>query len=640
MTESELIAAVAGLLRADERTKAGAMVADFAGQPKAVHNDADANTFLKGLLQNLLDEARYEDAAFLCWGDDLFTSKPRCTQMVWRNMRESSFLLIQGGSSMSKSYAAGVWLLLDWARDPEFTTVKVVGPSENHLEDNLFSHLVNLHKNSAIPLPGEVGKLFIGLDLRNRTSSITGVVIPQGKTSGKLQGVKRKPRKKPHPVFGRLTRLRVFIDELELVPPGVLKDIDNLRSNYDGRPGGLLVAAAYNPVDIGGAAGQRAEPEGGWASFDIDKDEEWVSKRKWKVVRLDPAKSENVLEQRVVFEGLHSYEAHKSLIESSGGTESASYYTFGRGAFPLSGTALSVIPQLTLDRSVGEFLWRETPQVAVGVDIALEGGDTAKFTHGVHGFAVGVRLAPSLLNPLGETRMFGRPGAPLVKYCCQINSIIPLPKAETVAMAQEIVRVCRVLGVSPDAVTLDRTGNGAGVHDLVKKIWSEAVRGVNFSESATGGKILEEDQTTAEKGVAGMVSELWIALRKWMDYGRVMFNPAVSLDKLSAQLTGRHYRIGKKDAVESKREYTSRNNPSPDDADSVTLFLNSVRRVSGHVPALSGDEVAGVVPDRQPVDSTPVDASGTMIDPTNLMNGLNDAEGMEGTPGSWAGEDF
>lgn len=638
MNQPELLAAVGSLLRQDDKLKAGQLVAGFVG--KTARTEADAVTFLKALLQSLLDEDRYEDAAALCWGEDLFSSAPRCTRMVWRNMRESSFLLIQGGSSMSKSYAAGVWLLLDWARDPENTTVKVVGPSENHLEDNLFSHLVKLHNDSAIPLPGTIGKLFIGTDPRSRKSSIIGVVIPQGKTSGKLQGVKRSPRKVAHPKFGRLTRLRVFIDEFELVPPGVLKDIDNLRSNYSGKPGGLLVAAAYNPVDIGGAAGVRAEPDGGWGSFDIETDEEWMSKRDWKVCRLDPAKSENVLEKRVVFEGLHSWEAHQSLIKSSGGTESASYYTFGRGAFPMAGTALSVVPQLTLDRSVGELLWRETPLVAVGCDIALEGGDTAKLVHGVFGYAVGVRLAPSLLSPLGEVRMFGRPGKPLVKFCAQINSIIPLPKAETVAMAQEIVRVCRVLGVSPDAVTLDRTGNGAGVHDLVKRIYSEAVRGVNYSEAATEKKILEEDQKTAAEGVAGMVSELWIALRKWMDYGRVIFNPSVSLDKVGPQLTGRHYRIGKKDAVESKKEYTSRSNPSPDDADAVTLFLHSVRMVSGHIPALSPEEMEGVITQAQEVGLTPLDGSGTMIDPTNLFNGLNDGGGDFSDPTNVDFSDF
>ena len=67
-----------------------------------------------------------------------------------------------GAASMSKSYAGGAWHLLDWVRDPEYTTVQVVGPSENHLEANLFSHLIRMHRESKIPLPGQIGELLSG----------------------------------------------------------------------------------------------------------------------------------------------------------------------------------------------------------------------------------------------------------------------------------------------------------------------------------------------------------------------------------------------------------------------------------------------------------------------------------------------
>src|SRR5438477_286885 len=80
--------------------------------------------------------------------------------------------------------------------DPENTAVKVLGPSEDHLEANLFSHLVDLHRCASLPMPGEVGELFIGMDRRNQTASIKGTVIPIGKVkkAGRLQGTKRKAR--------------------------------------------------------------------------------------------------------------------------------------------------------------------------------------------------------------------------------------------------------------------------------------------------------------------------------------------------------------------------------------------------------------------------------------------------------------
>ena len=83
-----------------------------------------------------------------------------------------------------------------------------------------------------IPLPGTVGKLFIGMDAKERKGSITGVVVPLGKkAAGRLQGVKRDPRKKPHHIFGKLSRMFVFLDEIANIPIGIWRDIDNVMSN-------------------------------------------------------------------------------------------------------------------------------------------------------------------------------------------------------------------------------------------------------------------------------------------------------------------------------------------------------------------------------------------------------------------------
>lgn len=627
MTSEEALRDTCRLLRADDRIGAGRVVAAFTGQ-QPPRTEPDALVFLRQLLQHLLDTDRYEDAALILWGENVFSCQPRCTQMVWRNFKTEPFVLLQGAGSMSKSYGGGAWLLLDWVRDPEHTTVKVVGPSEQHLEDNLFSHLVKLHQEASIPLPGLVGKLFIGLDPRQRRSSLTGVVIPVGKKSGRLQGSKPFPRKKEHLQFGKMSRLRVFIDEFELVPTGVLKDIENLMSTYSGKAGSLLIAAAYNPNDIAGPAGTRAEPVDGWGTFDIEKDEEWRSKRGWKVVRLDAARCENVIAKAEVFPGLQTYEGYQSIIRNSGGTESAGYYTFCRAAFPVSGTALSVIPQLLLDRAVGEVIWRETPRVAVGIDIALLGGDTAKACIGACGMATGVKRSPSLLFPLGEVVRFRSSGGQLKdRFVAQVNSILPLPRGETLAMAQEAIRVCRLAGAEPDWVTLDRTGNGAGVHDMVMQLWSAGVCGVNFSQRATERRIVQEDRGPASTSVANMVSELWVALRKWMDYGRLVISPAVSLDRLGPQVTGRRMVVGKKDTVESKEAYTSRSNPSPDEADAVTLFLHSVRMASGELPALSGAdgaELGGADEREQRGGPFRRFEGGVMVGVTDRFEGLNE----------------
>jgi hypothetical protein len=632
MINAGLFAAMCAHLREGERLAAARL---FAASAKVAvpRTDADAVVYLRQVLRYFLEADKYEEAAELLWGSAVFSCQPRCTQMVWRNFRAEPFVLLQGAASMSKSYGGGAYLLLDWLRDPEYTTIKLVGPSEQHLEDNLFSHIIKMHQDSAIPLPGHVGKLFIGLDPRQRRSAISGIVIPIGKKSGRLQGSKRFPRKgNVHPVFGRMSRLKIFIDEFENVPPGVIKDIENVMANYNGTEdaGTLFIGAAYNPTNIGGPAGVRAEPLNGWGSFNMETDEEWKSKRGWKVVRLDAAKCENVMQRKTIFHGLQTYEGYQAIIRGSGGTESAGYFTFCRACFPMSGNAVSVIPQLMLDRSVATVTWRETPRIVVGIDIALEGGDTAKLAWGKAGVATGVTRQPTIQFPQGETVVFQGPqGRPGEKYLVQLCALMPLPKGDTWVMAQEVVRVCRLLNVDPDWVTMDRTGNGAGVHDIVKTLWSSAVRGVNYYQAASDKKIVAEDKTTAHESVNRMVSELWVALRKWMDYGRFFILPEVSLDKLGPQLVGRQISLGKVDAVESKKDFTDRNNPSPDEADATTLMLHSARMASGEIPAVTQDEVATFVEVNRGQRFAAYREGGAIIGITDRFSGLNDEGGAD-----------
>src|SRR6185295_18708034 len=181
-----LVSTVAKLLHSDQYIEAGQKVADWVASqsdsaPSIIDDRQKATEVLTLLLHWLLDENGYEEAAELLWGDELFSPKPESAQRVWRAFEQANFILLMGGASMSKSYSMGVRLMLEWIRDPEYTNVKVLGPSEQHLEDNLFTHLVTLHRQSTIPLPGSVGKLFIGIDTRARKGAITGVVIPLGK---------------------------------------------------------------------------------------------------------------------------------------------------------------------------------------------------------------------------------------------------------------------------------------------------------------------------------------------------------------------------------------------------------------------------------------------------------------------------
>lgn len=587
----KLVEVAAGFLQADLPIDAAREVVRFSGKhPASVDSIETAYYVLNNLLHWALNSGRYASAARLLWGPNLFNPNPRSTSQIWEAIQNNFAVLLMGAASMSKSYSTGVWLMLDWIRDPEFTTVRVIGPSEEHLQSNLFSHLVRLHRESKIPLPGFIGERFIGLDPRQRRSSITGVVVPVGKRkSGRIQGEKRIPRPQPHPIFGVMSRMRIFLDELEVIPGGIWKDIDNVFANVEGLDG-FKIIGAFNPEDINGPAGTRCEPEGGWKEVNIDTSETWKSKRGWQVVRLDAEKCENVVEGKMIYPGLQTKEGLTEVIKNAGGFNTPGYYTMARAWFPPDGVNFSVIPNSMLNIVKGEFIWygRTTPLAAA--DLALEGGDEVKVAVGQWGIAVGVRLPPTLTHPKGMEILFKDPSnQSRPKFALQLDQIFKLPKNDTVAMELELRSLFISLGISPENVLLDRTGNGAGVHDLMKANWSSLVKGVNYSEAATDKKILAEDTKTAFEEYERVVSELWFALRKYIEFEFFKISPAVETETLFSQLAGRLFQTGKKNKVESKREYKSRGNKSPDDADTVTLLVHCARLAFGVVVGATPD---------------------------------------------------
>ncbi len=571
---------VAAFLHADKLTEAAQEIAAFSKMsigPAAI--EPVAKELCYSLLGWCLENDRYDLAASMLWGETLFTYKPRCTRMVWEEIKNNSSLMMMGSASMSKSYGAGVWLLLDWIRDPEYTNVNLIGPSEDHLKDNLFTHLVTLHQSSTLPLPGHIGDLFIGLDSKKRKGAIRGIIVPIGKRpAGRLQGKKLVPRKTPHPKFGGMSRMRVFIDELEKVPTGIYKDLDNLFANFSGDTEAFKILCAFNPEDPNGPAATRCEPEKGWPAFNADTDEIWTSKRGWRVLRLDAAKCENVVQKKMVYQGLQSYEGFCRIIQNAGGMDSPGYWSMARGCFPRGGAVYSVLSSTQLEKFKGEFIFAEAPIEVGAVDLALEGGDTAEFSQGRFGKAAGYRLPPTPDFPKGKEFLFtDSNGARRVQWALQIDQVFPLPSAETVAMAQAVKENMLRLHIKPEHMMLDRTGNGAGVHDLLKDTMPE-IMGINYSQAATKRKILEEDTHTPLEDFERAASELWFALKAWIEFGFVKIKPATLGEDLSKELGSRRYAPGKTRKVESKPDYKARGNGSPNKADTVTLLLAGVRQ--------------------------------------------------------------
>lgn len=602
--QSKFVSEVTRLLHKDKLREAALCVSDFSQLNLKIESDnpKDCIPPLQFLLHWLLENDGIEEAASLCWSPRLFNPNPQSTRDIWKLFNDASLGLIMGSASMSKSYSMGVRLMLEWVRDPAWTTIKVIGPSEAHLEANLFSHLVSLHTQSKIPLPGSVGELFIGLNRRDRISSISGLVIPVGnvKKAGRLQGVKRKPRTEPHPIFGERSRLFIFIDEIENVPDGLWSDVDNVVSNTDkDYPGGFKIIGAFNPQNQAAEVGKRCEPKFGWNDFDLDKHFRWTSIRGWEVLRLDAEKSENVVQGKEVYLGLQTREGLEQIARNAGGRSSPGYISMGRGAYPPMGIEMCLIPQGMLGKIRGEFIWLETPQAVGACDLALQGKASAIFSKGLYGLATGVKFPPNTEFPVGRTTMFkDHNGHTMPRPALLLEAQMVLPKGDTIVMKESVVTVCRKAGIRPEFFSIDRTGNGAGVCDLIRNDWSSAIHDVNFSSSASESKLMAEDKKTCKEEYDRLCSELWGALNKFAEFGVLMIHPQVSMEHLTPQITQRRYRnIGGKVKIESKEDFFSRGGESPDEADSLTLLILAVRRGFSLIPSMTGVTDLGVSDD-------------------------------------------
>lgn len=596
-TRLQVVKDVSRLLHAEKLRDAAELFGDFAELGLKFESDDPKICYpvLQTLFHFLMDNKEPELASGLLWKPSQFTTEPASVKALWKLFDTVSMGLIISGASLGKSFSLGARLLLEYNRDPQYTSIKLVGPTEQHLEENLFSHIVALHQAAALPMAGTVGDLYLGLDRRNRFSAITGLVIPVGqqKKSGRLQGIKRRPRPEIHPIHGSLLRLFIFLDELERVPTGVYQDIDNLISNFsEDDVNGLKILGAYNPTDPSHEVAKRAEPEGGWESFDIDKDYKWKSKRGWDVLRLDGERCENVIHDKIIYPGLQTKAGLERIARNAGGIKSAGYFSQGRGAYPPQGTIeMNVFAPGILGKMVGEFIWLGDPQPCGGCDLALEGGASAIFTLGKWGSATGVKFPPSLEFPQGKTVMFKNPRGQVVpRFGLQAEQQFILPKAATVAMHDKIIDVCRKAKIKPEWLALDRTGNGAGVCDLIRHSWGSGIQDLNFSEGGSDGKIFIEDTKSCKESYDRVASELWFCMRQYGEFGFLMLHPQLSLEKLSPQLLQRRYStVNKRSKVESKRDFGSRGSwASPDEADSLSLLVWAARKGSGITLSMAG----------------------------------------------------
>lgn len=518
--------------------------------------------------QRLLAKNFKEQAAHLYWGENVFNTRPLSVRRIWYALNNYNQVSFIGSSGMGKTFCPIVFLALDFIEDPEYTTIKLISSKGSHADANARAMLATLWKTSLLPLPGTVTADYIGLDSNEKKFGIERICIPVGQDAkGSLRGKCHPfPRTSPHPKFGTHSRSRLFLDEDEVIPVGVWEEVSNVASAMDEK-GSIKIIRSTNPKDKISESAIRNEPLDGWESIQLDGPYEWESKRGWHVVRLDAAMCENVVERKLIFPGLMTWAGYAQYLGNDDKPRKE-YYSYARGFYPPQGVQGSIVSEMILNKCLGEFIYPQKTTPYAGVDTALEGGDDCVMTFGRVGKAIG------WTDKHGKTEMFKES-----VFAIQVEQQIILAKQQTVDMALDIKAKCEMFEILPEHLAVDRTGNGAGVHDYLLRHWSTKVKGVDFGEKAEDVYILKEDTRMASEIYDGLCSQLWFQSAKLMESGNIKFGAQLHATEIMVELISRKYRqVGKaKRRVESKKDYKADGRKSPDHADSFTILVQKAK---------------------------------------------------------------
>ena len=459
------------LFKVDKKEVAKFILEKFTKAGVKQISDKDADVIIFRFAMELIEKKKdWVSAATTIWGSEIFQAQANSVKLIWDNVINNSKVLIMGAGSMGKSYTTGVWLILDFLRDPLNTTIKIISVSREHALRNIFAHTCSLYRNARIALPGNINARSIMCGDNDKFGIHLVAIGKDDAGSGALRGFHPSPRIKPHPIFGTMTRIRAMLDEAELIPYGVWDGIDNMLISKEGDEH-IKVVAATNPEDPAKPFGLRARPVNGWDSLDIDASESWSSEQGWRVVRLDGAKCENVLEKKIIYKGLLTIDGFESYSSSSGVSK---YYTMARGFYPPTGTDWTIISAELFSKQIGTYTFSEYVWIA-GIDVSLDGGDKLIVTLGKFGSVDG-------------------------NYRLQAEQQFSLSKGDTISVTKDIIRLLEDFNVKGENIAIDCTGIGRGVSDLLKLKYGSIID-VNYGESATNMRISANDSIRANTKV-------------------------------------------------------------------------------------------------------------------------------------------
>jgi hypothetical protein len=319
--------------------------------------------------------------------------------------------------------------------------------------------------------------------------------------------------------------------------------------------------AMSNPKDREDPFGLMCEHVEGWATLD-ESMMEWDTKY-GKAIRFDVLQSPNYLEQEVIYKYMLTYEKIEKFRQQHG-ENSARFYRFYRGFFPVQGTEDTIYTDTDFNAYMQESVkWKKEPTKIAGLDLSFSsGGDKTSLC----------------ICLFGET-IDGVMCLQLEKFYAIHENAADKMNPRTDQICGEVKKILDKEGVAYRNLAVDSTG-GAGTVDRLTQFMSKEILRINFGGRATERPVSSNDRTPSSKKYTNRVSELWGVGIEFMRGGQLSGfrrDPELCHEMKARRFSMVKGADGERMTVEPKPKMKLRIGRSPDKADSLMLCIETCR---------------------------------------------------------------
>lgn len=486
-----------------------------------------------------------------------------------------------GAASTGKTNTAALLALMDYYTFPHNTTVICCSTTKERLEDRIFGEIKNLHKRARRKFPHLPGYLIEGrmrIITDDRTSSIEGRDFRNG-----IVGV---PCKKGETYVGlgdfagiKNARVRVFGDELSLLPRVFVDAVSNMDKNADLKAMGL-----GNPKDTVDALGVFCEPsdaEGGWESG-IDQE---PGTKIWKTRRPDgiaiqlPGTDSPNLDGKLGIPLITQKQIDRDIAFY--GRDSVWFTMMNEGKMPRGhGTRRVLTRQMCYKfHALEEAVWADSNQTWIAfLDAAYGGVGGDRCVFGVLRYG---QEAPPLDTPLlgNLIRRKDEPVKGRMIMSLEEMLIVPIKNEQGVTPEDQISlfckKQCESRNIVPDNFFYDAGMKTSLVNSMVR-VWAPNVRSIDFGSQPSTRNVSADIRVPCRDYYSKFVTELWYSVRHVVESDQFRgMKEEVMLEGCMRQWQPV---AGNKIELEPKDEMKKRVGRSPDLFDALAIGVEGARQ--------------------------------------------------------------